>query len=146
MSASVLDCRKMECPQPVVEARKLIAAESPAELEVLVDNDAARENVTRLLGGQGYAVSDSKDADGVWHLLGVKNAACVCEAAEEVLSGNLPNFRDDLRCKLTVLPLRCVLHRVQEHEVHATLHAPARPFVEILGSYLLIACAYRQEA
>lgn len=75
MPVPVCDCRNMECPQPVLQARKLIDAERPDDFEVLVDNDAARENVTRFLSGQGYAVSYLKEAEDVWRLRAVKGEA-----------------------------------------------------------------------
>lgn len=86
MPTPICDCRNMPCPQPVVETKKLIEAERPDSLEVLVDNDAARENVTRLLSGQGYAVSHSQDANGVWRLLAARGDSCACAAAAEILS------------------------------------------------------------
>jgi selenium metabolism protein YedF len=49
-----LDCRAHKCPHPVVETRKLILAEPGAPLTVLVGDEAARENVSRMAVSQGY--------------------------------------------------------------------------------------------
>ncbi|GAB7080568.1 sulfurtransferase-like selenium metabolism protein YedF [Megalodesulfovibrio paquesii] len=51
-----LDCRGLACPQPVLQSKRLVEAHAPARLDVLVDNDAARENVTRFLQSRGYSV------------------------------------------------------------------------------------------
>lgn len=59
----ILDCRAHQCPYPVVEARKLILAEPGVPICVLVGDDTARENVTRMAKNQGYAIQ-SKPADG----------------------------------------------------------------------------------
>lgn len=53
---NMLDCRGLACPEPVVRSKKYIQAERPASFAVLVDNQAAMENVSRLLRSQGYGV------------------------------------------------------------------------------------------
>ncbi len=50
----MLDCRGLACPQPVIKTKQLIESDSPQELEVLVDNRAASQNVSRFLESQGY--------------------------------------------------------------------------------------------
>ena len=52
-----IDCRKMECPAPVLTTKKTLEAESLQKVSILVDNDAAVENVSRFLSYQGYGVS-----------------------------------------------------------------------------------------
>lgn len=53
----ILNCQGLTCPQPVVEARNLLAAHPElADLTVLVDNLAAAQNVERFLGTQGFQV------------------------------------------------------------------------------------------
>jgi selenium metabolism protein YedF len=53
-----IDARGLSCPQPVVLTKKAIE-EGESALEVLVDNEAALENVTRLGEKLGYQVSAS---------------------------------------------------------------------------------------
>lgn len=53
----MVDARGFSCPMPVVMVQKSIKADHPADLEVLVDNRCAVENVTRFANGQGYEVS-----------------------------------------------------------------------------------------
>ena len=54
---TILDCRGLACPGPVMRCLELIEKDAPAGFVVLVDDPAARENVTRLLDGKGYAVA-----------------------------------------------------------------------------------------
>lgn len=53
---SELDCRGMNCPAPVLSVRNALEKEAAASITVLVDNEAARQNVSRFLEHQGYAV------------------------------------------------------------------------------------------
>jgi selenium metabolism protein YedF len=52
-----LDCRGQQCPQPVVQTRKLMLAQPASTLKVLVDDDVSRDNVTRLAKSLGYTAS-----------------------------------------------------------------------------------------
>lgn len=60
----ILDCRNDQCPTPVVETRKLLLAEPGQPLTVLVGDQTARENVTRMAESQGYNVSVDPAGDG----------------------------------------------------------------------------------
>jgi len=51
-----LDCRGLACPQPVIKTKEIIDQGDVAKLTVLVDNTAARENVSRFLQRSGYEV------------------------------------------------------------------------------------------
>jgi selenium metabolism protein YedF len=51
-----LDCRGMNCPAPVLSVRGVLEKEAPAAITVLVDNEAARQNVSRFLEHQNYQV------------------------------------------------------------------------------------------
>jgi selenium metabolism protein YedF len=53
-----LNCQGLACPQPVMETRDFLAAHPQAdELTVLVDNQAATQNVMRFLESRGFKVS-----------------------------------------------------------------------------------------
>ena len=45
----MIDARGLACPMPVLMTQKEIAKNSPAKLEVMVDNHSARENVNAIL-------------------------------------------------------------------------------------------------
>ena len=62
-----VDARGFACPMPVVMVQKEVKAAAPAELEVLVDDKCAVENVTRFAEGQGYTVTVAED-DGEFTL------------------------------------------------------------------------------
>jgi selenium metabolism protein YedF len=51
-----LDCRGMNCPAPVLSVRDALEKEAPAVITVRVDNEAARQNVSRFLEHQNYQV------------------------------------------------------------------------------------------
>lgn len=54
--AKEIDTRGLSCPQPVLMAHEAIKA-GAVELDVLVDNEASRENVTRAAEKQGFSVT-----------------------------------------------------------------------------------------
>jgi selenium metabolism protein YedF len=56
-----IDCRKMDCPAPVISVKR--ALESETELVVLVDDGAPRENVTRFAKNRGFLVTEEKDSN-----------------------------------------------------------------------------------
>lgn len=53
----MIDARGLSCPEPVILAMKEIDAKHPATMDVIVDNAAAVENVSRLGKAKGYQVS-----------------------------------------------------------------------------------------
>ena len=73
MSEILLDCRKLQCPQPVIQARGLLQTDRPERLVMLVDNEPALENVTRFFASQGYATSFEQEP-GLWRITGVAGA------------------------------------------------------------------------
>lgn len=53
----ILDCKGLACPQPVIRSKDALAAMGPGEaLRVIVDNEAARDNVRRFAESQGHQV------------------------------------------------------------------------------------------
>ncbi|WP_020590243.1 sulfurtransferase-like selenium metabolism protein YedF [Desulfobacter curvatus] len=56
-----LDCRKMDCPAPVLETKKCLENDALSHIRVLVDNDAAVENVSRFLTYAGFEVGVESD-------------------------------------------------------------------------------------
>ncbi len=52
----VIDCRGLACPAPVLRAKETVEQEQVDRLVMLVDNDAAKENVSRFLSRAGYTV------------------------------------------------------------------------------------------
>lgn len=56
----IVDARGLLCPEPVVRTQRAIK-EGLAELTVLVDAEAAKENVTRFAVSRGYKVSAKQE-------------------------------------------------------------------------------------
>ena len=57
----MIDARGFSCPMPVVMVQKALKKGAPAELDVLVDNQTAMENVTRFAQNQGYQVTSAPE-------------------------------------------------------------------------------------
>jgi selenium metabolism protein YedF len=82
MSEENLDCRGLACPNPVLRTKEIIDRGNVARLSILVDNGAARENVSRFLSRVGYEVSISGE-EGNFRVTGTKDEAAACEVLEE---------------------------------------------------------------
>ncbi len=72
------DCSGLACPKPVLDARDIIAERPGESLEIIVDNEAARQNVARFLESQGYEVSVSVLGQDRFS---VKGVPCACAVA-----------------------------------------------------------------
>ena len=59
-----LDCRGMNCPAPVLHVRDALAQGASNDISVLVDNEAARQNVSRFLEHQSYQVKSGVQGEG----------------------------------------------------------------------------------
>jgi len=57
-----IDCRNLPCPAPVINVKK--ALQEHAEIRVLLDDGAARENVTRFSRNRGCRVTEERDGSG----------------------------------------------------------------------------------
>jgi selenium metabolism protein YedF len=68
MSVSILECQGLPCPQPVLRCKEAIEGTPGIELIVHVDNDAAKENVTRFLGVKGYEIAATEKEGSVWKI------------------------------------------------------------------------------
>jgi selenium metabolism protein YedF len=62
--AKVVDCRGLSCPQPVIQTKQ--ALEETERVTVIVDNPAARDNVTRFGESQGAGVTIAEKPDGIY--------------------------------------------------------------------------------
>ena len=82
MSEENLDCRGLACPDPVLRTKEIIDRGNIVRLSILVDNAAARENVSRFLSWAGYEVSISGE-DRNFRVTGTKGEAAACEVAEK---------------------------------------------------------------
>ena len=53
----MVDARGYSCPIPVVMTQKALDRTKAAHLDVLVDNQAAVQNITRFASARGYRVT-----------------------------------------------------------------------------------------
>jgi len=81
MTEEMLDCRGLACPNPVLKTKELVERGGVARLSVLVDNPAAKENVSRFLGRVGYAVS-AVEKNGNFEVSGIRDETVACEVTE----------------------------------------------------------------
>jgi selenium metabolism protein YedF len=60
-----IDCRGQQCPQPVIQTRQLMLANPALVLQVLVDDQACKENVSRLAKTLGYSIKVGKSGETI---------------------------------------------------------------------------------
>ena len=88
-----LDCRGLACPQPVMRSRDALAGGTQA-LEVLVDNEPARENVRRFFEGRGFSVATSQEGPDCWRISATAgDAATAPQQAEQAAPAAEGNSR-----------------------------------------------------
>lgn len=63
-----VDARGLSCPQPLVLLHQALAENAAEPLDVLVDNEASRENVTRAAEKKGWNVSLTDEGAGGFRL------------------------------------------------------------------------------
>jgi len=71
MTSRELDCRGQACPHPVLKTKEIVDQGEVHEVIVQVDNDAARENVSRFLERSGYRVHVEM-SDGGYAVTGIR--------------------------------------------------------------------------
>jgi selenium metabolism protein YedF len=54
--ARELDCRKQNCPQPIIDTKKALEQDVTEPINVLVDSVVSRDNVRRFVQSQGHEV------------------------------------------------------------------------------------------
>lgn len=69
-----IDARGLACPAPVLQAKSAIEAEQLNAVSVVVDNEAAQQNVGRFLESRGFEIALEKDNRG-YHVIGKCDAA-----------------------------------------------------------------------
>lgn len=78
-----IDARGLACPAPVLKTKEAVEKEAPKEITVLVDNEAAKQNVSRFLGSRGYSVSTRKKEDRI-EIIGIlESTSCMASAYVE---------------------------------------------------------------
>ena len=63
-----IDARGLSCPQPVLMTLAEIKTGRAEDLIVTVDNEAAKENVSRAAKSKGWRVMDIEEQEGTFNL------------------------------------------------------------------------------
>lgn len=67
MSEKILDCRGLACPHPVIQTKKALEDPTVSTVVTLVDNTAARENVSLFARNGGFDVQVAT-REGLWEI------------------------------------------------------------------------------
>ncbi len=67
--SDIVDARGLSCPQPVLLALSKMKEKVKGEIEVIVDNEVSRENVTRAARSQGWEIRDEQRKGEDCHLI-----------------------------------------------------------------------------
>jgi selenium metabolism protein YedF len=65
----LIDARGLSCPQPVVETMRALKQGGFEELEIIVDNEAAKENVSRFLKKSEVVISEILADGNIYHII-----------------------------------------------------------------------------
>jgi selenium metabolism protein YedF len=82
--AIVVDARGLTCPQPVVLTNKVLAESD--EVTTIVDNDVAKENVSRLARNKGFNVK-IEEKDNLFYLHLTRAASTTKHITEKSVTG-----------------------------------------------------------
>lgn len=79
-----VDARKLACPKPVLLTKEAISDESTNQVEVIVDNSAALENVKRFLSKFGFNVKNVEQKANDFHIFAERINANVSDSDFDV--------------------------------------------------------------
>ena len=72
--AQIVDARGLSCPQPVLMTMQEIKKTGKGQIEVLVDTDTSKENVSRAAASQGWQVQNVAEESGGYRIVIKKDA------------------------------------------------------------------------
>ena len=62
----IIDCKKLNCPLPVVNTKKYFDSIESGEATIVVDNETAKNNVMKFAKKQGYETSNEDKEDAFY--------------------------------------------------------------------------------
>lgn len=86
-----INCQNMPCPQPVMRLLQLLKNSRPAELEIIVDNQAGLENVSRFLRNKGYEPAHEQEG-ALWRIHAHTDSAGIATDADAGSAENLSRY------------------------------------------------------
>ena len=81
-----IDCRGLACPAPVLQTKEAIEKEHPVVIKVVVDNEAAKQNVSRFMGYLNLEVSVQQEGND-FHVTGKIREGTATEESVDEKSG-----------------------------------------------------------
>lgn len=66
--ADIIDARGLSCPQPVMMTLKGIKSSAVKDLQILVDTDTSKENVSRAVTSQGWQVMQIQEENNGYRI------------------------------------------------------------------------------
>ena len=85
MESKLLDCTKLECPMPVIKAKQELEKDGEMLLEVLVDNEIAVQNLTKLATSMGFKSSSKTQGDNFTVSIEKTSTPSLNQAANDVI-------------------------------------------------------------
>jgi selenium metabolism protein YedF len=79
----VLNCENEPCPNPVLRCKRLLDEQKPQKVEVIVDNEAAMDNVSRYLTSKGMRIDDTRKDGTLWTIKASQTDAAGLPAAAQ---------------------------------------------------------------
>jgi selenium metabolism protein YedF len=76
--AKEIDCRGLACPAPVLQTKEAMEKDQPDVIEVVVDNEASKQNVSRFMESQNLEVSVNKEGKD-FHIVGKRQGEIIPE-------------------------------------------------------------------
>lgn len=68
MNTRQVDCRGLNCPQPVINTKNALQELTAGRLTVLVDNPVARQNVVTFAQNAGHKVVENREEQGIFYI------------------------------------------------------------------------------
>jgi len=116
----VIDARKLNCPEPVILTRQALV-DNP-EVVTIVDNETARENVSRLGKSTGCDVVIEHKKDGIY--LTLKRIAYSTKTTIQTAGGSVLFIGSDIVGRGENLALGILL---MQKFLHTIITSPGRP-------------------
>ncbi|NLA73887.1 MAG: preprotein translocase subunit TatB [Deltaproteobacteria bacterium] len=69
----VIDARGLSCPQPVIVTLDTIKNLDKGEIEIIVDTETAKENVTRAIKNKAWQIKDIKEQGEGYRIMAFKD-------------------------------------------------------------------------
>lgn len=84
----IIDARKQACPLPIIRAKE--AMETQTCIQIIVDNEIAKENLEKLAKQKNYTFSFNKNNDNLYEIVLSKNDTCsIIEEPSQLTTGKL---------------------------------------------------------